>query len=242
MALRRMSAVLQDGVVIDYLARSEVEQIGRPYREMKFQLGRLGEWFDYYASLIRVAEETVKPTNPNSHLFSFTRREPLGVVAQITPWNHPLLITVKKLAPALAAGNAVVVKPSELAHNSVVKLAKILTAACEEGSTSKESTTSELHRWLVNRRSCAGGTMGAAAAASPQGQGSSSGDEEGDSLLAEVADLVENYTGKEHETTPGGGNLLPRGILSVLLGGGETGAALVSHDKITKVDFRTRRW
>jgi acyl-CoA reductase-like NAD-dependent aldehyde dehydrogenase len=60
---------------------------------------------------------------------NYTKRIPLGVVAQITPWNHPLLITVKKLAPALAAGNCVVVKPSELAPNSIIFLAKMCSEA-----------------------------------------------------------------------------------------------------------------
>lgn len=52
---------------------------------------------------------------------------PLGVVGQIVPWNHPLLISVKKLAPALAAGNSVVLKPSELAPCTVIELLQMLT-------------------------------------------------------------------------------------------------------------------
>ena len=54
---------------------------------------------------------------------------PLGVVGQIVPWNHPLLITIKKLAPALAAGNTVIVKPSELAPCSIIELAELLSKA-----------------------------------------------------------------------------------------------------------------
>ena len=108
---------------LDRLAIMETEQIGRPLREMRLQLSRLSEWFEYYSSLIRVHEDSVKPFNGN--YLNYVKRVPLGVVCQITPWNHPLLITIKKLAPALAAGNSVIVKPSELAPNSIIELAQI---------------------------------------------------------------------------------------------------------------------
>jgi len=58
---------------------------------------------------------------------NYYRRIPLGVVGQITPWNHPLLIAMKKIAPALAAGNSIVVKPSELAPVAVIELGRILS-------------------------------------------------------------------------------------------------------------------
>jgi len=109
------------------LADLEVQQIGRPCKEMRFQLSRLPEWFEYYASLLRVHEESVKPFGPG--YLNVTKRVALGVVVQITPFNHPLLITVKKLAPALAAGNTVVIKPSELAPASVIEFAKLCTKA-----------------------------------------------------------------------------------------------------------------
>ena len=60
---------------------------------------------------------------------NYVTRVPLGVVAQITPWNHPMLIAIKKIAPALATGNSIVLKPSELAPISVLELAKICTDA-----------------------------------------------------------------------------------------------------------------
>lgn len=109
------------------LADLEARQIGRPRKEMRFQLSRLPEWFEYYAALIRVREDSVRPFGGN--YLNVVRRVPLGVVAQIVPFNHPLLICVKKLAPALAAGNAVVCKPSELAPASVVELARLCSDA-----------------------------------------------------------------------------------------------------------------
>ncbi|KAI0747321.1 aldehyde dehydrogenase [Irpex lacteus] len=81
-------------------------QTGRAVREMKAQLGRLPEWLDYYAALLRTHQDYVAPTQ--GKLLNYVQRVPLGVVAQITPFNHPLLIAVKKIAPALAAGNSVI--------------------------------------------------------------------------------------------------------------------------------------
>ena len=110
----------------DRLADLEVHQIGRPRKEMRFQLSRLPEWFVYYASLLRVggcggSEDTTPPFG-GDHI-NIVKRIPLGVVAQITPFNHPLLIAVKKLAPALAAGNCCILKPSEQAPASIIELA-----------------------------------------------------------------------------------------------------------------------
>ncbi|KAJ5984714.1 Aldehyde dehydrogenase C-terminal [Penicillium waksmanii] len=90
----------------------EVKQTGRVVREMKAQVPSLVRWFQYYASLLRVEERSVLPTTGKLH--NFTERLPLGVVVQITSFNHPLLIAVKKLAPALAAGNSVITKPSRI--------------------------------------------------------------------------------------------------------------------------------
>jgi len=97
---------------IDELARIESLQIGRTYREMRAQLRRLPEWLEYFGAVAQTAEGS-SPDFGAGHL-NVVRRVPLGAVALITPWNHPLLITMKKLSVALAAGNSVVVKPSEL--------------------------------------------------------------------------------------------------------------------------------
>lgn len=109
------------------LVSLEIDQIGRPWREMRAQLARLPEWFRYFGALARTSEGSVPPFGGN--YLNYTRRVPLGVVGLITPWNHPLLILTKKVAPALAAGNTLVVKPSELAPVTPLLLGEILGEA-----------------------------------------------------------------------------------------------------------------
>ncbi|KIW81814.1 hypothetical protein Z517_04840 [Fonsecaea pedrosoi CBS 271.37] len=105
----------------------ETRQTGRPIREMRAQLARIPEWLEYFASLARVHEGRVTPFK--GPVINTLTRLPLGVVVQITPWNHPLLIATKKIAAALAAGNVVVVKPSELAPLSVLRLGALFQEA-----------------------------------------------------------------------------------------------------------------
>lgn len=105
----------------------EVQQTGRAVREMNAQVPSLVHWFRYYAAVLRTEERPVLPTSGKLH--NWLERVPLGVVVQITPFNHPLLIAVKKLAPALAAGNSVVLKPSELTPLTSLLLGPILKEA-----------------------------------------------------------------------------------------------------------------
>lgn len=112
---------------IDELARLETVQIGRTLREMRAQLRRLPEWLEYFGAVAQTAEDT-GPNFGAQHL-NVVRRVPIGVIGLITPWNHPLLITMKKLSAALAAGNSVVIKPSELGPVVPVLLAKLLEEA-----------------------------------------------------------------------------------------------------------------
>jgi len=121
-ALRALASQLRQNLPI--LVEAEARVTGRPIREMRAQLGRLPEWYDYFASIAETLEDTVPPFG--SGYLNYTRREPLGVVGLLTPWNHPLLILTKKLAPALAAGNAVVIKPSELAPITINMLAELI--------------------------------------------------------------------------------------------------------------------
>ncbi|KAJ4352341.1 uncharacterized protein N0V89_007689 [Didymosphaeria variabile] len=109
------------------LIELEVRQSGRAIREMNAQVPTLTKWFKYYASLIRTEERSVMPTMGKLH--NWIDRVPLGVVAQITPFNHPMLIAVKKIAPALAAGNCVILKPSELTPLTSIELGKLLKEA-----------------------------------------------------------------------------------------------------------------
>lgn len=123
--LERSATLLTEA--LSQLIPLETRQTGRAIREMNAQVPSLVKWFKYYASILRVEERSVLPTTGKLH--NFVDRRPLGVVVQITPFNHPLLIAVKKLAPALAAGNSVIIKPSELTPLSTLLLAKILHEA-----------------------------------------------------------------------------------------------------------------
>jgi acyl-CoA reductase-like NAD-dependent aldehyde dehydrogenase len=109
------------------LATLESTCVGRPLREMRAQLGRIPEFYRYFAAVARTAEDAVTPFE--GPYLNYVRRVPLGVVGQLTPWNHPLLILTKKLAPALAAGNTVVVKPSEYTPLTTLQLARIALEA-----------------------------------------------------------------------------------------------------------------
>lgn len=105
------------------LAELDALQTGRPIREMRAQVGRIAEWFRYFAAMALTYESSVLPF-PGEYR-AFTETGPLGPVGLITPWNHPLLILCKKLAPALAAGNTCVAKPSELTPLSSLLLAEL---------------------------------------------------------------------------------------------------------------------
>jgi acyl-CoA reductase-like NAD-dependent aldehyde dehydrogenase len=98
---------------IEELAPLESRVTGRPIREMRAQMARIPEWLDYFAGIAAGLEG--EANRVKGGIVTLTQWEPLGVVALLTPWNHPVLILVKKLAAALAAGNACLVKPSELA-------------------------------------------------------------------------------------------------------------------------------
>ena len=112
---------------VDYFATLDSAVTGRPIREMRAQMGRLPEWFRYFGGIACGLEGATVPFKGEYH--TYTRHEPIGVVGMLTPWNHPLLILVKKLAAALAAGNSVVVKPSELAPLSALLFAELAHGA-----------------------------------------------------------------------------------------------------------------
>lgn len=112
----------------DELARLEVNDNGKLLAEMSGQVAYLPQWFRYYGGLADKIEGRVLPIDKPGY-FAYTRREPVGVTAIITPWNSPLLLLAWKLAPALAAGCTVVVKPSEFTSASTVALARLLHEA-----------------------------------------------------------------------------------------------------------------
>jgi acyl-CoA reductase-like NAD-dependent aldehyde dehydrogenase len=95
---------------------------------MRGQLNYIPQWFYYYGGLADKIEGRVIPIDKPG-VFNFTREEPLGVVAAITPWNSPLLLATWKLAPALAAGNTVVWKPSEFSSVSAFAFGELFEKA-----------------------------------------------------------------------------------------------------------------
>jgi len=109
------------------LFRLETLNNGRPVRETRAQVGRLPEWFRYNAALL-LAERTEVIPMPGPYL-NYLLRDPIGVCGLLTPFNHPLMILAKSLAPAIANGNTVVIKPSELTPLTTLELADIATEA-----------------------------------------------------------------------------------------------------------------
>ncbi|MCH8109299.1 MAG: aldehyde dehydrogenase [Chloroflexi bacterium] len=100
---------------------------GRPISETASQMSVVASYFRYFAGFCDKIQGSTIPTVA-SH-FNYTVRVPLGVVGQLTPWNHPLMIASKKLAPALAAGCTVVLKPSEWAPLTPTEIGNIALEA-----------------------------------------------------------------------------------------------------------------
>ncbi|MBV7431659.1 MULTISPECIES: aldehyde dehydrogenase [unclassified Acidovorax] len=110
------------------LAVCEVRDNGKLLAEMEGQLNYIPQWFYYYGGLADKIQGATLPLDKKGY-FAFTRLEPVGVVAAITPWNSPLLLLAWKLAPALAAGCTVVVKPSEFTSASTLEFAALFEEA-----------------------------------------------------------------------------------------------------------------
>lgn len=120
--LRKLGDVIGENA--DELARLESLDNGKLLREMKGQLKGVPEYLYYYGGLADKIQGSQIPAN-SLDIINFTQREPLGVVGAITPWNSPLTLTISKLAPALAAGNTLVIKPSEYTSRTIVRLAEL---------------------------------------------------------------------------------------------------------------------
>lgn len=110
------------------LAATEVRDNGKLLAEMQGQLNYIPQWFYYYGGLADKVQGSTLPLDKKGY-FAFTRHEPVGVVVAITPWNSPLLLLSWKVAPALAAGCTVVVKPSEFTSASTLELAELFDEA-----------------------------------------------------------------------------------------------------------------
>ncbi|MDQ4489487.1 aldehyde dehydrogenase family protein [Sinomonas sp. ASV486] len=111
---------------LELLAVAETWDNGKPVREtLAADLPLAVDHFRYYAGAIRAQEGSLSQIDENTTAYHF--HEPLGVVGQIIPWNFPLLMATWKLAPALAAGNAVVLKPAEQTPASILVLAELIS-------------------------------------------------------------------------------------------------------------------
>ena len=102
---------------------------GKPIREtMAADLPLAVDHFRYFAGVIRAQEGSLSQIDEDTVAYHF--HEPLGVVAQIIPWNFPLLMAAWKLAPALAAGNCVVLKPAEQTPLTILVFAELIADCC----------------------------------------------------------------------------------------------------------------
>lgn len=124
--MRRLGDLIADNG--EELAIAESRDNGKLLREMRGQMAGVPEYLYYYAGLADKIQGDQIPTS--SHLvLNYTMREPLGVVGAITPWNSPMTLTVSKLAPALATGNTIVIKPSEHTSANILRLAELAVEA-----------------------------------------------------------------------------------------------------------------
>ena len=109
----------------ELLGKIETIDTGKLFKETKTQANYIAEYYDYYAGLADKVEGTVLPID-KANMQVITTRVPIGVVAAIIPWNSQMLLTAVKLAPALAMGNTVVIKSSELAPATLFEFGKLI--------------------------------------------------------------------------------------------------------------------
>ncbi|MFV0435715.1 MAG: aldehyde dehydrogenase [Leucobacter sp.] len=124
--LRRLADLI--GEHSEELALLESLDNGKLLREMRGQMSGLPEYYYYYAGLADKIQGAQIPSTTLA-ILNYTQREALGVVGVITPWNSPLSLTTSKIAPALAAGNTVVIKPSEHTSRSILRFVELATEA-----------------------------------------------------------------------------------------------------------------
>ena len=123
--INKLADVFEDN--LDELYRLETLNNGRPVNETRAQLSRLPDFFRYFAGLALARRDDAIPVE--GAYLNYTLRTPLGVVANCTPFNHPLMIMCKSLAAVLASGCTTVVKPSEYTPLTTLKLAQLFFEA-----------------------------------------------------------------------------------------------------------------
>lgn len=124
--LNRLANLIEEEA--ERLARIETQDNGKLLAEMWGQLRYVPEWYRYFGGLADKLEGGVLPIDKPG-MFAYTLHEPLGVIAAIVPWNSPILLLTWKLAPLLAAGNTVVIKPSEHASASTLAFVELFKRA-----------------------------------------------------------------------------------------------------------------
>lgn len=130
-ALRQLGDLMEEH--IDELAELEVKDAGKPWNASRNgELPGMIDSFRLFSNLARVMSGQSATDFAENHT-GFVKREPLGVVAGITPWNFPLWQAIWKIAPALATGNTIVVKPSELTPLSTVRFAELAAQVLPPG-------------------------------------------------------------------------------------------------------------
>ncbi|CAN7496685.1 aminobutyraldehyde dehydrogenase [Devosia sp. LjRoot3] len=116
------------------LGTIESRNAGKPLRYARGgEIGNVVDVFRFFATAVRNMPAPAAGNYRSSNRLSLVRRDPIGVIAQIAPWNYPLLMAAWKIAPAIAAGNTVVIKPSELTPLSLLALGKIFAEVLPPG-------------------------------------------------------------------------------------------------------------
>jgi len=125
----RLMAAIADGLRAERQRVADLEEgeAGKPAPQSLREVDAAASYFDFYAGLSNIPAGEVIDLGPGMH--GYTTHEPYGVIGVITPWNAPLNQAARAVAPALLAGNVVVVKPSEFTSASTLELARIATAA-----------------------------------------------------------------------------------------------------------------
>ncbi len=119
--MREIARLIRDD--IEQLATLETLDNGKLFTEACEDVTNVADFFDYYSGWTDKFHGEVNPTN---NYFSYTRRDPVGVCGQIIPWNYPMDMAGYKLAPALAMGNTILIKPSSMTSMSLVRLFEII--------------------------------------------------------------------------------------------------------------------
>ncbi len=113
---------------LDELAKIDTSDMGKPITQSKTKdIPRVSDNFRFFADYVKLSENESFPMNDNFHIY--TRYEPVGVTAAISPWNFPLMLASWKIAPALAYGNTVVLKPAEQTPVSCYRMAELAAEA-----------------------------------------------------------------------------------------------------------------